>query len=258
MMFLLHYVTTKVQKSLISHKKNRLTALVFTFFCYLCPLMKRLLYTFSPLVLFLALLSSACSRGEQTTESPVERDTLPMLVTQVKQCARLYTTEYHIHKIITHDDVVRLKGNVLQQPFDIPLPLGERKIAIPMDATLKAYIDFSTFSEQNIERHGDHITILLPDPQVVMTSSKINREEIREYVGLVRSHFTDKELTSYERQGRQAILNHIPQMDLLGQARQNAARVLIPMLSEMGYQQDKIIVAFRKDLDLMKILRIEH
>ncbi len=89
-------------------------------------------------------------------------DTLPNLVMQIQKTSRLYTTEYHIHKIVTHDDVVRLKGNLLQKDFDIRLPLGERKIAIPMDATLKAYIDFSDFSEANIERDGDRITILLP------------------------------------------------------------------------------------------------
>ena len=31
-------------------------------------------------------------------------------------------------------DALRLKGQLLRQDFDIPLPLGERKIAIPMDA----------------------------------------------------------------------------------------------------------------------------
>ena len=101
---------------------------------------------------------------------------------QVQKCSKLYTTEYHIHKIVTHHDVLRLKGSLLTKDIDIPLPLGERKIAIPMDATLKGYIDFSDFSEDNIERNGERITILLPDPKVVMTSSKINQKEVREYV----------------------------------------------------------------------------
>ena len=34
-------------------------------------------------------------------------DTVPMLITQVQQCAKLYTAEYRVHKIVTHDDVVR-------------------------------------------------------------------------------------------------------------------------------------------------------
>ena len=202
-----------------------------------------------------ALLTAGC-RSEET-DIPVEdivTDTIPHLVVQIKKCARLYTTEYHIHKIVTHNDVLKLKGNVLRKDIDITLPLGERKIAIPMDATLKAYIDFSDVSESNIERNGDKITILLPDPKVVMTSSKINREEVKEYVGLTRSHFTDKELSSYEQQGRQAILNSVPQLDIKQSAQENAARVLVPMLTEMGYREENVTIAFRKSLDIMKLI----
>jgi hypothetical protein len=177
-----------------------------------------------------------------------------MLVTQIQKCARLYTTEYHIHKIVTHDDVLKLKGNLLKQDIDITLPLGERKVAIPMDATLKAYIDFANFTEQHIERNGDKITILLPDPQVVLTSSKINQNEIREYVGLTRSHFTDKELSAYEQQGRQAILNSVPRLGIKQQAQENAARVLVPMLTEMGYKEENVTIAFRKNLDIMSLI----
>jgi hypothetical protein len=135
--------------------------------------------------------------------------------------------------------------------------LGERKIAIPMDATIKAYIDFSNFSEQNVERDGDRITILLPDPQVVLTSSKINRDEIREYVGLTRSHFSDKELTGYEQQGREAILKSIPGLGIEETARENAARVLVPLLTDMGYDERNVTIAFRRDLDILKKLTIE-
>ena len=133
---------------------------------------------------------------EQPSE-PVVIDTIPQMVMQIQQCSRLYTTEVKVHKIVTHDDVVRLKGNLMNRQFNIPLPLGDRKIAIPMDATLKAYIDFSEFDEKSIERDGDKITILLPDPQVVLTSSKINQKEIKEYVGLVRAHFSDSEMSNY-------------------------------------------------------------
>ena len=187
-------------------------------------------------------------------EQPMATDTIPLLVMQIQKCARLYTTEYHIHKIVTHDDILKLKGNLLSKNIDVALPLGERKIAIPMDATLKVYIDFSDFSERNIERHGDKITIVLPDPQMVLTSSKINQHEIREYVGLVRSQFTDKELSSYEQQGRQAILNSVPRLGIKQQAQANAARVLVPMLTEMGYREENVTIAFRRNLDIMKLI----
>ena len=207
-------------------------------------------------IVLATLLLTACSRGGDSwqEEQPVATDTIPMLVMQIQKCARLYTTEYHIHKIVTHDDVLKLKGTLLSKDIDITLPMGERKIAIPMDATLKAYIDFADFSERNIERNGNKITIVLPDPQVVLTSSKINQNEIREYVGLTRSHFTDKELSSYEQQGRQAILNSVPRLGIKQQAQSNAASVLVPMLTEMGYREEDVTIAFRKELDIMKLI----
>ena len=204
----------------------------------------------------LTLLTGACSSEHEPQEEAVPEvtDTLPNLVMQIQKTSRLYTTEYHIHKIVTHDDVVRLKGNLLQKDFDIRLPLGERKIAIPMDATLKAYIDFSDFSEANIERDGDRITILLPDPKVTLTSTKINQKEVKQYVGLTRSQFTDKELTSYEQQGRKAILNNVNHMDILPTAQANATRVLVPMLTQMGYREENITIAFRRNLNIQQLI----
>ena len=93
-----------------------------------------------------------------------------------------------------------------------------------------------------------------------MTSSKINQKEIRTYVGLVRSHFTDKEMSSYEKQGRQAIIESAVDMDILPTAQANAARVLVPMLTEMGYREENITIAFRHDLSIRNLInsRIEQ
>ena len=211
----------------------------------------------SILMLSVVMMLMACGQkteSEKPSESAVI-DTIPQMVMQIQQCSRLYTTEVKVHKIVTHDDVVRLKGNLMSKQFNIPLPLGDRKIAIPMDATLKAYIDFSEFDERSIERDGDKITILLPDPQVVLTSSKINQKEVKEYVGLVRAHFSDSELSNYEQQGRQAIINSIPEMNIIETAQANAARVLVPMIVQMGYREENITIAFRKNLTISDIIK---
>ena len=196
------------------------------------------------------LLVSACHQeDERAPEGNTSQavDSLPMLILQVKKCARLYTTEVHVHKIVTHDDVIRLKGTLLKKDFNLTVPLGDRKIAIPIDATLKAYIDFSQFSEKNVERNGERITIVLPDPKVEMTSSKVDQQNIRQYVALARAEFSDAEMAGYEQQGRQAIIESIPGLGLTETARENAARVLVPMLVEMGIREENITIAFRKE-----------
>ena len=186
-------------------------------------------------------------------------DTVPMLIMQVQKCSKLYTAEYRVHKIVTHDDALRLKGSLLKKQFDIKLPMADRKIAIPIDAKLKAYIDFSDFSEKNIERDGKKITIVLPDPQVSMTSSKIDQKNVRQYVALTRSDFSDAELADYQQQGRKAIIESIPKMGILESAQRNAAKVLVPMLKELGYAEEDITIAFRKQYgpkDMFSILKI--
>ncbi len=205
------------------------------------------------LILSLLVCFTACHHEKQAETETPPTDTLSILVTQIQQCSRIYTTAYKIHKVVTHDDVIRLKGSFLAQDFNIKMPLGDRKIAIPMDATLKGYIDMSNFSKKNVEREDGKIIITLPDPQVVMTSSKIDQKSIKEYVGLVRSHFTDAEMTNYEQQGRAAIIESIPQLGMIPTAQENAARVLIPLITQMGYREEDIIIQFRKEYGLRDI-----
>ncbi len=204
------------------------------------------------LLLTIMIISGcSCSADKENAPEPNSEntDSLPMLVMQIRKHSRLYTAEYRIKKIVTHDDVKRLKGTFLGKQFDMKMPIGDRKIAIPMSAKLKAYIDFSSFSEKNIERNGNKITIILPDPKVTLTSSKIDRKNIKEFVSITRSHFTDKDMTDYENQGREAIISSITRTGIIETAQENAAQIIIPMIEQMGYEGKDITVTFRKQFD---------
>ncbi len=206
--------------------------------------MKRhLLYLITVII---AGASVSCGNKTKTEARQQGIDTIPALIMQVKNTSRLYTAEYNIRKIVTHDDVIRLKGTLFNNDFNLRVPVGDRKIAIPMEATLKAYIDFGGFSEKNIERNGNKITVILPDPKVTLTGSKIDQKNIKEFVSLTRSHFTDAEMADYEMQGRAAIIASIPQLGITETARENAARVLIPMIEQMGFSQSDITITYRK------------
>lgn len=208
-------------------------------------MMNRLYFNF--LIVFAALAVAGCSRKQTPRQQPEYVDTIPMLVMQVQKCSRLYTAEYKMHKIITHDDEIRMKGKFLNQDYDVALPMGSRKIAIPIDATVKAYIVLSSFSEKNVRRVGDKIDVTLPDPRIEMTSSRINHGEIRKYVALTRQNFSDKEMAGYEQQGRQAIINDIPQTGIMEMAKESAARVMVPFFVGMGFNEKDITISFRKD-----------
>ena len=221
--------------------------------------MKRQLTSVIVLALWLPLLT-ACRPTAQEVPKETTVDTISVLVTQIQQCSRLYTAEYQVRKIITHEDERKIDGSIMKNSFKIPLPMGKRRIAIPIEAKVKAYIDFADFAEANVHKRGEKIEIVLPDPRISMTSTKIARDEVHEYVPLLRSNFTDEELTQYEKEGRQAIVNDIPQMGIIETAQANAAKVLVPMLTELGYDEADITIAFRKHYgpnDIMKLLRYE-
>ena len=198
----------------------------------------------------------SCTEKAKPDNTPAAIDTIPTLITQVKKCSRLYTAEYKIHKIITHNDEVRAKGKILNHEYDVALPVGERKVAIPVDATIKAYIDFGDFSERNIKRNGRKMEILLPDPHVQLTASRINHGEIRKYVAMMRQNFSDAELANYEQQGRKAIINDIPRLDITDMAKESATKIIVPFFVGMGFNEEDITVTFRKDFTAKEIIRM--
>ena len=208
-------------------------------------------------LLFLLLLTGchntpkAEKTGQKTaTEATQTRaDSIGMLVAAVRNNSRLYTSEFHVHKIITHSDESRLKGSILGMEYDVGIPAGSRRIAIPLDATLKGYIDFSDFSNDNIIFDENRIEIILPDPAVEITSAKINHDEIKSYVALLRKDFTDKELSQFEAQGRDSILAAVPSMKIAERTRSNAANILVPMVRKLGFNDDEIVVSFNKNFD---------
>lgn len=195
------------------------------------------------LLLLAILLSGSCKRGGSDSGG-ASIDTIPMMVQQIKECSRLYTAEYKVHKIITHSDTSKISATVLGQKLNLNLPGGRRKVAIPIDAVLKAYIDFSNFSEDNVRSEGGKIYIDLPNPHVVITSSKIDHEGIKKYVSIIRSDFSDEELALYEKQGRQDIINDIPNLGILNTARRSAASQLLPLISMLGIPQENIVITF--------------
>lgn len=203
-------------------------------------------YTISFCVVMLLLL---CACGKKQTPTSTEHvDTIPMLILQIQKCSRLYAAECRMRKIVTHDDRAQVQGQFMKHDYNIDLPLGQRKVAIPIEATVKAYIDFSAFSAANVRRTGQKIEVTLPDPSIVLTATRIDHKAVKQHVPLTRRNFSDEELASYERQGRQTIIDAIPQTDIVAMARESAARTLIPMLMRAGFAEQDITVSFRKDI----------
>ena len=213
--------------------------------CFLLTLyrnMKKLIF-----LLAAALALASCGDGKLTKQTDRSIDTIPVMVMQIRKCSKLYTAEYQVHKIVTHNDKVELKGSLFNRKINIGVPMSERKIAIPIDAKLKAYVDFNGFTEKNVSIRGDKVEITLPDPKVELVSTRVDHDEIKKHVALIRSNFTDAEMASYERQGREAIIKSIPQMGIIDMARVGATHALVPMLARLGFKEENITITFRKE-----------
>lgn len=198
--------------------------------------------------LFLSMLLAGCSHKDKTADEAPAVDTIPVLVTRMEQCSRLYTSEYQLRKILIYDDPSVISGKVLHQDFKINLPLGKRRIAIPVTATAKAYVDMSKMTEKDVHRQGDKLEIVLPDPEVTLTSTQVDNKGMKESVSLLRSRFSDDEITHIQQQGRKEIIKSLQSTNIIEDARLSAARQLIPIAEQLGFKEENVKVTFSKEV----------
>ena len=196
-------------------------------------------------------ISSSTDKEEERTDS-VPR---PTLIMQLQRCSRLNTAEIKLHKIITHDDEMKLSGKLMGKELSVNIPAGKRKVAIPLYATVKASIDLGKMTDDDIVREGNKITIYLPQPDVEITETHIDHEGVRQFVAITRSNFSDEELQKYEFEGRKSIEASLGSLGIENMARESAARQLIPIVQAFGFKDTDITITFRKDEKNNTILR---
>lgn len=196
---------------------------------------------------FVVLALSACG-SEKSSPAPLEAspkeevDTLAQLIQSVRLQARLHTAEMEVHKVVLFTDDRSWGGRLL----NLRLP-GHRKVAIPIDVTVKGSIDFSLFSALNITRSDSLLIVTLPDPQLQVTASRIDHAAVRQFLSLGRDAFDDAEITALARQGQDSIVAQLPQFGLVEATRHSAARTLVPIFAQMGFAESNIVVRFRKE-----------
>lgn len=177
----------------------------------------------------------------------VKIDTMEVLATNISACSRLYTAQYDVRKIMVYTDTTTISGNFLNHHIKVALPLSDRKLAIPISATAKAYIDLGKIKPENIIKRGDRLEIILPDPEIMLTSTTVDHKNVKQKVGLLRHNFTDEEMTRLQRQGRNEIIKSISRTNIVVDAQRNAARIIVPIAVQCGFNEENVTVTFRKD-----------
>lgn len=146
-------------------------------------------------------------------------------VQELAEMAELGTTEYTVTKIVKASDVNWYK-------------VGDRKILFSCKATLKAGIDLSGFSAQNVIIDEEKKSIKVKLPKAKLLSLNMPAEEAKlayQKVALTRSEFSAEERSNLLKQGEESILESVPSLGILEEAEKNASSFFKTMLKQTGF-----------------------
>lgn len=153
-------------------------------------------------------------------------DKMNKKLSEMSELSELGTVEYTISKIIKAND----------NSF---YTIGERKILFSCKATMKAGIDLSTFSPNNvkIEKATNSVVINLPKPKVLsfnMPADQIHLEYQK--VGTLRSEFSAEDRNALLKQAEEAIIADAPNLGILKDAEHNAKLFFDALFSQIGFE----------------------
>lgn len=158
------------------------------------------------------------------------KDKMDTKAQELTEMAELGTVEYTITKIVKAEDIAWYK-------------IGDRKILFSCKAVLKAGIDLSEFSRQNVEINEETKSIKVTLPPAKLLSLNMPPEETKlayQKVSILRDDFSAEERTKLLKQGEEAIIADVPKLGILEESEKNAADFFKAMLSQMGFSTIKI------------------
>lgn len=169
-------------------------------------------------LLILPLLATSCSG--------ITRDR----VLEAVSTTELETVEYTVKKIVKNDD---------SQWYTI----GDRKLIFSVTAYLKAGVDLTALTPEDIEINDHFVKIKLPHAKLLSFNMPIE-EAVVEYrqTDLLRFEYSAQERNSILAQGEASIRNDAGIMDnLIRDAENNATSILKTMLSSLGFDDIRIV-----------------
>lgn len=180
----------------------------------------------------------------------VAEDKRSLALSALENTPRLYVVQYNVHKILTYEDLSTLDGHLLGEKFSIPI-VGDRKIALPVDATIKGYIEFNGSTVDEVD---DKIIVTLPEPRLEMTSSIVDYDREKQYLSWNRFSFSEEEKESLLKTGKKKILQSLNRRDVMDRSRKSAFNALLPILEGCGYAPENVVIRFVDDdkIDALK------
>ncbi len=189
--------------------------------------MKKIFHTVGTFFVFLLTIFMVPGCSERVPEDTTQRE-----IEAISQMRELSLVEYRVRKIVKAND----EGEWYK--------IGDRKILLSCTAYLKAGIDLSGFSAENVDinRLDGSVTVTIPHAKLLsldMPASEI-REEY-DHVTMLRQSFTAEERNALLRQGEKQIRNSVPSLGILEKAEENARRFFESVFTKMGFTSVEVV-----------------
>jgi len=157
-------------------------------------------------------------------------------IDQISSEHQLELAEFEIRKFLKAKD----KGAWYQ--------LGSRKILLSCKAYLQAGIDLGDFNPMTdvvIDEQRKSISLTLPCPTLLSMEMPLEEVEIAdEKVTGFRSEFKMSEINQILRSGEQQILDCVPSLGIIDEAKQKARLFFEPALKHLGF--NSVYVSFKQ------------
>ena len=162
----------------------------------------------------------------------VPEDTTQREIEAISQMRELSLVEYRVRKIVKAND----EGEWYK--------IGDRKILLSCTAYLKAGIDLSGFSAENVDINRLDGSVTVTVPHAKLLSLDMPASEIREeydHVTMLRQSFTAEERNALLRQGEKQIRSSVPSLGILEKAEENARRFFESVFTKMGFTSVEVV-----------------
>lgn len=183
-------------------------------------------------IIFIVLLT-ACGKKEAPEQKPE--------ILSLKEMSDLATVEYTVTKII--------KANDNKTWFK----LGDRKILMSCEATIKAGIDLNGLSKDDYVIDGKNVRLRLPAPTIISMSIPPDKIKVEyQQVGAFRDEFKTQERDALAAQAEAQIKNSVAELGILDQAKANTSLFVSNFLKQLGYENISITFGDASPVNILR------
>lgn len=180
-------------------------------------------------ILLMSALSLMClfSCKVDKSDEPTLKEKMGMKMVELEQTTELGSVEYVVKKVIKATDEAKW------------YQYGDRKILFGCTAYLKAGVDLSNFTNEDVTIDEEQKSIVVTLPHAKLLSINMPPAETKlvyEQIPTLRDGFTAAESNGLLKQGEEAILNQVEDLGILAEAERNAKDFFRAMLAQIGFQ----------------------